>query len=204
MKIRSLIAAVVAALLVPALASAAPAKAAPASSGSTASGGGLSIQGLSVGGFVGYTTDDLSGFALRADAELPFRKLTPQLNLSWVGSVGYSRMTDSAFGIDVTGNVLTIVPAARFTFPVNPQISLFGDAGLGLYYASLKTEMDIPFFGRQSASDSEFSLMMRFEVGAFYQVNPKTQLGALIGIDPMFGDFDQNPWNIMVGAMFKI
>ncbi len=203
MKMRSLLAVVFAAL-VPALVSAAPgARATPAQT-STAQQSGPIVQGLSLGGFAGYSTDDVSGLTLRADGELPFRRLAPQLGLSWAGSIGFSHLTDSAYGVDLTANVLTIVPAARFTFSVNPQFSFFGDAGLGLYYAATKAEWTDPFLGPRSTSDSDVGLMLRFQAGAFFQLTPGVRLGALIGVDPMLGDFDQNPWNLMVGAMFRI
>ena len=76
----------------------------------------------------------LDGVALRVDGELPFQELSPQVKLSLVGSIGYIvRRTTTRFGGDITANLLKIVPAARFSFPVNPQLTLFGDAGLGLY-----------------------------------------------------------------------
>jgi opacity protein-like surface antigen len=200
MKARSLLAVVLAALLVPAAATAAPAKAKPAASSS-----GAGLQGLSVGGFIGWETDDVGGLALRADGELPFRALSPQINLSWVGSIGFSHLTDDMGFADLTANVLKIVPAARFTFPINPQLSLFGDAGLGLAYVSAKVES--PFF--PSVDDSTINLMMRIGVGAWYHVNEKTRIGAML---EFFGDFgfsgagasSQTTFNILGGAMFKL
>jgi hypothetical protein len=196
MKARSLFALALAALLVPAAVSAAPAKAAPASP----------MQGLSIGGTIGYETDDLGGIALRADAELPFKALSPQVNLSWVGSLGYSRLTDSVGEIDTTANVIKIIPSARFTFPVTPQFSVFGDAGLGLYYASLSVdEITIPGLGTVGGGDdSEFSLMMRIGGGVWYQLNETTRVGGLLEFDPYFGDFDQTTFIFQAGAMFRM
>jgi opacity protein-like surface antigen len=202
MKARTLLAAVIAALLVPAVATAAPAK--PAARSAARSSGGSQLQGLSIGGFVGYETDDLSGLSLRADGELPLTALAPQVNLSGVGSIGYSRLSDDlGFGFDFTANILKIVPAARFTFPLNPQFSLFGDAGLGLYYASW--DLDVPtVFGKRTVSDSEFSLMMRIGGGAWFHVNEQTRIGAMLEFDPLFGDLDQNTFLVQVGAMFRL
>lgn len=207
MKARSFLAAVLAALLVPAVAAAAPVKpgtkAAPARESSTS---GSQLQGLSVGGFVGYETDDLSGLSLRLDGELPFKALSPQVNLSWVGSLGYSRISDDlGFGFDFTANIIKIVPAARFTFPLNPQFSLFADGGLGLYYASWSLDMpDLFTGGKTTVDDSEISLMMRIGGGAWYHVNEQTRIGAMLEFDPLFGDLDQNTFLIQVGAMFKL
>ena len=211
MHVRSLFAVALAALLVgPATAhaaaqkaqtkqAAAPAKAAPA----TAS----PAPQWSVGGWVGYEMGDLDGLQLRFDAIMPYKKLSPQIGLSFVGSVGYSYLThsESAFGVgvDSTANVLKFVPAARFTLPVSPELSFFGDAGLGLYWASLSTKVDFGF-GSTSASDSAFGFMLRFGVGGLYQLNPKTQLGAALVLDPMFGDYDDTTFSFLVGATFKI
>ena len=217
MKFRSLIAV---ALLVPAAAFAAPAKtAAPAAKSAArpaaaSSASANPVDNLQVGGFLGYETDDVSGVSLRVDGEIPFQALSPQINLSWVGSLGYSRLTksQSAFGMttDFTANILKAIPAARFTFPVNPQISLFADAGLGLAYVSAKIEESVPGYGSASVSDSTINFIMRLGAGAFYQVNPKTKIGAMIEIDPFFGDFgfsgasSQSPFLIQAGAMFRM
>ncbi len=99
MKLRSLLAL---ALFAPAAVLAAPAAKAPAAKtaaapakSAAAPASSSPMQGLEVGGFVGYETDDVSGLSLRLDAELPFRDLSPQVKLSFVGSIGYSRLTDS-------------------------------------------------------------------------------------------------------------
>lgn len=207
MKLRSLVAV---ALLAPAAALAAPASkstakpAAPAKSAAAPASSSSPVQGLEVGGFLGYETDDVSGVSLRLDGELPFQDLSPQVKLSWVGSLGYSRLSeDVPFG-DFTVNLVKIVPAARFTLPLNPQFSVFGDAGLGLYYASWEIDQNIPFFGNTKFSDSEFSIMMRIGAGAWYHVNQQLKVGAMLEFDPMFGDFDQSTFLVQAGAMFRL
>ncbi len=199
MKLRSLIAV---ALLAPAVALAAPA------SRSTAAASPL--DGIQVGGFIGYETDDVSGLALRLDGEIPFRDLAPQVKLSWVGSLGYSHLTDSNFGGDFTSNVFKVVPAARFTVPLNPQFSVFGDVGLGLAFVSAKLSVSSPFFGTISQSDSSVNLMMRFGVGAWYHANDRLKIGAMLELDPIFGDYgfngasSQTTFNFLVGLMYRL
>jgi len=212
MHVRSLLALTLAALLAgPAAAQAQSkkssqkqAKAAPAESAPSSS---ASPQ-LSLGGWIGYEMGDLDGLQLRVDGVMPFRRLSPQVELSWVGSIGYSYLThsESAFGATAkaTANVLKFVPAARFTFPVNPQVSFYGDAGLGLYWASVSTKVTDPFGGTASASDSDVGFMFRFGVGGFYKLNPKLQLGVGLYVDPMFGSYDDTTWTIMAGALFPL
>ncbi len=212
MHARSLFAVAVAALLAgPAAAHAqskksSQAKAAPAPASSSSSSS--SASQLSLGGWIGYEMGDLDGLQLRVDGVLPYRKLSPQVELSWVGSIGYSYLTHSIstpFGnADTTANVLKFVPAARFTLPVNPQFSVYGDAGLGLSWASVKTETPVGFGATQSVSDSMVGFMFRFGVGSFYKLNPKTELGAALYLDPMLGDYDDTTFTIMAGALFQL
>jgi opacity protein-like surface antigen len=197
------------ALLAPAVAFAAP-----RSGSRSSSTAGSPLEGLEVGGFVGYETDDVSGLSLRLDGEVPFRQLAPQLNLSFVGSFGYSYLTwDPGPGSKFTANVLKLVPAARFTLPLNEQFSVFGDAGLGLAYVHASVKYD--WYGLHgSSSDSSLNLMMRLGVGAWYHLNPQVKLGAMLEFDPVFGDYgysgnsfahsSQSTFLIQIGGMFKI
>lgn len=199
MKARTLLALVLAVSLAPA-AAAAPPKRAPAKRSATA---GSPLPGLSAGGFVGYEADDLAGLALRLDGELPLQALGPQLDLSGIGSLGYSRLSDDrGGGVDFVANVLKVVPAARVSFPLNPQLTLFADGGLGLYYASW--ELDYPPGVPFDVDDSEISVLMRLGVGAWYHANEQTRIGGILEFDPYFGDLDQTTFILAVGAMFLL
>jgi opacity protein-like surface antigen len=214
------------ALLAPAVVLAAPTKAGKsasststarpaASSSKTSATTGSPMEGLEVGGFVGYETDDVSGLSLRLDGELPFRELSPQVKMSLVGSFGYSYLTDEpGGGVKVTAHVIKLVPAARFTMPLNEQFDVFGDAGLGLAYVKAKVEFPgfPPFVSASENSDSTINIMMRLGVGAWYHVNPQLKVGAMLEFDPVFGDFgfsgpgssSQSLFLIQIGGMFKI
>ncbi len=203
MHVRTLFAVGLAALLaVPSIGSAQAKKGtssrAPASRSTTAE---PASKALSLGGFVGYEWGDADGFQLRLDGELPFQQLTPQVMLSFVGSVGYTRAGYDVPGLDVTVSRFKIVPAARFTIPLNPQFSIFGDAGLGLHYTSVDFNYD--FFGID-ASDSDVSFLLRLGAGAFYLVNPRMRVGGSLVIDPMFGDYDDTTFALLVGLMYQL
>ncbi|HET7825974.1 MAG TPA: outer membrane beta-barrel protein [Anaeromyxobacter sp.] len=166
-------------------------------------------DGLSVGGFIGYEGGDLSGLTLRADAELPFQQLSPQVKLSLVGSLGYTHFGKDidAPGLsgDITFNVVHAIPAARFTLPINPQIDLYGDAGLGLYFYHFTTKQTV--FGVPAAthvSGSGLGLLMRIAVGGFYRVSPQLRVGAEVGVLPYFNKIDTTDWTLLVGAMFAL
>jgi Outer membrane protein beta-barrel domain len=157
-------------------------------------------DGLSVAGWIGYEWGDhVDGFQLRADGELPFQWLSPQVKLSFVGSLGYTHSTYGAFGVDLTVNRFKVVPAARFTIPVNPQLSLFGDAGIGLHYTSV--HYDYSLF---TASDSGLGLMLRFGAGAFYHLNPRVRLGGELVLDPIFGTYHDNTFSLLVGLAYLL
>jgi hypothetical protein len=217
MHVRSLFAVALAALLAgPAAAqaqskksskkAAAPAASTDSSTSTASSTSPYAAPRLSLGGWIGYEMGDLDGLQLRVDGVMPLGKLSPQLDLSFVGSIGYSYLThsESAFGASAksTANVLKFVPAARFTIPVNPQLSFFGDAGLGLYWASVSTKLDYGLGITSSGSSSDVGFMFRFGVGGFYKVNPKLELGLSIYLDPMLGSYDDTTFTILAGAMF--
>jgi opacity protein-like surface antigen len=214
MKIRTFFAV---ALLAPAVALAAPASKSSSKSSAeptqTSPMAGTALEGLEVGGFIGYETADLSGLSLRLDGAIPFRDLSPQVKLGFVGSLGYSYLTwDPTPWAKLTANVFKLVPAARFTMPVNEKFSVFGDAGLGLAY--IRASVDFSgWTGLGSTSASSVNLMMRLGVGGWYAVNPKLKLGAMLEFDPVFGDYgysgngigsSQNTFLIQVGGMFKL
>lgn len=214
-----------AALLVPALAVAAPAdggrtsqrpagRAAPARP-KTAASTDASPGGPEVGGFIGYEAADFSGLSLRLDGALPLRQLPRKVTLSVIGSLGYSRLSwRPGYGVEGTADVLKVVPAARFTLPVASTVSLFGDAGLGLAYVS--TRIDLPAsFAAANVRDGTFNLMLRVGVGAWYHASDRLDLGVLLEVDPIFGDFgfestagvsagSQTTFLAQVGAQYRL
>ena len=127
------------------------------------------------------------------------------VGLSLVGGLGYSHLSESAPSIDVTANILEIVPAARFTLPVNPQLTVFGDAGLGVYWASVSSDVDFgPLVGVRSTSDSELGFMLRFGAGGVLALNPRTKVGLQLVLDPMFNDYDDTTFTILAGVTYRL
>jgi len=168
---------------------------------------GKMLDGIQIGGSLGYEAGSLAGVAPRVEGELPVRPLLPPLQLSWVGSIGFSHLTRSqdlhGFNVATTANVLKVLPAARFSLALTPQVTLFADAGLGLYYASITTEDSTPYFGG-TGRDRAFGLMTRFGAGAWYQLREKLKAGAALELDPYFGRFDHTTFVIQAGAMYRM
>ena len=168
------------------------------------------LAGLRVGGFAGYETDDVSGLSIRADGELPIRDLGPQLRLSGVGSLGYSRLTEGVRFGELTSNVLKLVPAARLSVALGPKVSLFGDLGVGLALVSARTATSVPFFGNSSTSASSVNVMMRFGAGAWYHLSAQVDVGAVLELDPILGDYayagarSQTTFLVLGGAMYRL
>jgi hypothetical protein len=145
-----------------------------------------------------------TGLALRVDGEMPVADVSPQVRLSGVLSLGYTRFSEEELGFDATANVLKLVPAARFTLPLQDQFSLYGDAGLGIYYHSTTTETVDVFGNRVEDDDSGVAFTMRFAGGGFYDLSPQLRVGAELGVNPYFGDIDDTSVSLMVGATFRL
>jgi hypothetical protein len=166
---------------------------------------------IQVGGLVGYETDNVSGLTLRLDGEIQHGELGSHLKLSWLGSVGYSHLTESVPPFSqLKSDVFKAVPAARFTLPLSPQLDVFGDVGLGLASVTARLESHVPFFGDTSTSGHSLNVMMRLGAGTWFHVNPQLRIGAMLELDPIFGDYgfsgasSQNTFNVLAGAMYRL
>lgn len=182
------------ALLVTVLAGTAPTVAA-AQSARHSSSSHAGDQSTYIGGLLGFEDGDVgTGLALRFDGQMPITRLgTGPVHLDGVVSLGYSHFSD--FGLRL--NILKVVPAARFVFPIAPQFSLYADAGLGLYYDSVSVR-------GFSGSDSGAGLTMRFAGGGFFQVNDRLRLGGELGVNPYFGDYDDTTLSVMFSLMYRL
>ena len=153
--------------------------------------------------------DGDTGLALRVDGVFPFKSLSPKIRLSWVGSVGFTRFSDSVTvpfineTAEFSSNILKAVPAARFTLPLSPKFDLYGDAGLGLYLLFWSSSIPDGLGGTVDDSGTEFGFMMRFAVGGMFAVSPTFRLGAELGLNPYFGDVDDNTFSAMAVANFR-
>jgi hypothetical protein len=140
-----------------------------------------------------------TGIALRGDISTALTHLAPNLRLDGVLSLGYTHFSFGPRDFDATANIVRLVPAARFLIPVAPAVTLYGDAGLGLYFGSLS-------FGNRfnRSSDNLVGLNMRFAGGALFDVSPTVRLGAELGVNPYFGDFDDTTTTLMFAAQFRL
>ncbi len=140
-----------------------------------------------------------TGLALRGDAQMGLTHLAPNLRLDGVLSLGYSHFSFGPRDFDATANIVRLVPAARFVFDVAPNVDLYADGGLGLYFGSASFGSS---FNR--ASDSLVGVNMRFAGGVLFEVSPTLRLGAELGVNPYFGDFDDTTTTLMLGLQFRL
>lgn len=155
-----------------------------------------------IGGLIGPEfADGDTGLGLRFDGQMPITDLAPSLRLDGVLSIGYSHFSESNRFFEVSTNILKLVPAARFVVPVAPQFGLYGDVGIGIYYASTNVE------DRQLGFDDDDSgggITMRFAGGAFFDVTERLRIGGELGVNPFFGDIDDNTVSMLFSLMYRL
>ncbi len=161
-------------------------------------------QALSAGGLIGFEfASGTTGLGLRLDGELPIQAIGPKVDLSAVGSLGFTRFSDTTTTANgdysQSTNIFKLVPAARFTLPLAPAVAVYGDAGLGLYWA--RSSVGTPF---GDASTSGVGVTMRFAAGGVYDVNDKVRVGAELGWNPYFGDLSEDTFSVLGSVMFRL
>jgi len=173
---------------------------------STGSTGGS--PGTQLGVLIGFEDGrGDTGLALRLDGELPFQALTPQVQLSFVGSLGYSRWTyNPGFFADLnsTLGIFKVTPAARFSFGHSAVLRPYADAGVGIHYARFSVKQRDVFGNVYTASDSDLSMHLRFAGGILFQVSPAVGLGAEIDLIPYFGSVDDTTFSLLFAAVFRL
>jgi opacity protein-like surface antigen len=189
-------------LALPGLASAQSRRSAPPAASRASSGTQLGL----LLGFEDGRGD--TGLALRVDGEWYWQALSPQVRLSFVGSVGYSRWSYNAGFFQTpesTLGIFKLTPALRFSFGNNPTIRPYGDAGIGLHYASFSIKERDPFTGAVfTASDSDVSVHLRFAGGVLFHVSPGLSLGGEVDFTPYFGSVDDNTFALMFVLAFRM
>jgi opacity protein-like surface antigen len=148
-----------------------------------------------------------TGLALRVDGDWPLQALSPQVRMSFLGSVGLSRWDfNQGFFADVdsTLTIFKLTPALRFSFGNNATIRPYADAGLGVHYASFSIRARDQFGNTFSDSRSDVSLHMRFAGGILFHVSPGFSLGGEIDFTPYFGDVDDDTFSLLFALQFRL
>lgn len=174
-------------------------------------GAPASVAGaIRLGGFAGYGAASTSGLALRADGELPSRLLDGRPALSWLASVGVSRLTrgeSGGFGVTrtVTITLLQVVPGGRLSLPLGKVASGYLDAGVGLYRAGTAVRERYAFdLGSSSASSSELAGMARLGAGVWLRATTRLDVGGGVAVEPHLGRFGETTFVFQAGAMYRL
>jgi hypothetical protein len=159
---------------------------------------------LRVAGLAGFDfTDGETGLGLRVDGELPIQTIGPRIDLDAVGSLGFSRFSDStttAIGrYSQSTSIVKLVPAARFTMPLAPQLGVYADAGLGLYWA--RWSIDTPL---GDTSSSGVGVTMRFATGGIYEATDRLGFGGELGWNPFLGDYSDDTVSVLASVMIRL
>jgi hypothetical protein len=172
--------------------------------------------GTSLGVLVGFEDGrGGAGLALRADGILDQRWIAPKVLLSGVLSLGFTHFGEDydyydgfyRTGWERSENLFKIIPAARFTFAVAPQLGLYADAGLGLFVASWSQSWSgsaaTPGW-YPAVDDTDVGVAMRLGGGAFFDVSRTFRLGAELAVNPYFGAGYGTSVSLMGAATFRL
>jgi opacity protein-like surface antigen len=162
-----------------------------------------------LGGFAGYGASTTSGLALRFDGEVPFRA-GARLAVSWVGSLGFSRLArgETGFGVTrtVTVTVLDVVPAVRLSLALGDRVAAYADGGIGVYRAGTAVRQVYAFdLGTTKTSSSELGTMMRLGAGVWVRAMSRLDVGGGFDLEPHFGSqFGETTLVLHAGAMYRL
>lgn len=139
----------------------------------------------------GFEFESDTGFGLRGDMEIMPLTTFGGGTLKLLGSVGWTYYSPSHSSV----NVLRFIPGVRYLHPLQDKLGVYGDGGLGLYYAHQSIDS---FYG--GGSDNEVSLLIRLAGGLYYEVSPSMRVVGEIGVMPHFGDLDITPFTLLGGV----
>jgi hypothetical protein len=170
----------------------------PAAAAAASRRDGPPVRGAAL---IGFDQGDLDGVALRFDGEVDLQRLSPEVVLTGVGSLGYSHLSESFRDSDQTAHVFTAVPAMRLRLDVNPQTGGYADLGFGLWLDSVTTK----FHAGGHADDSDVGLMARFGVGWYVWAGDndvRFQVDA--SLSPHFGDYNDTAFQLLFGVAIPL
>jgi hypothetical protein len=209
-----LLAAVLALLATPAFAAgtqqaSARAPAPPAASGPDTSHPDLALLLGGEWGSGGY-----GAFRMRGDVGLDLRRpLAPNATLAGVLSVGLSHYGDEFTtgipGFSVTERISTwtfdVVPTARANFAVQPRVTLYADAGLGIGFSSESLEVSGTGVPAASGSGSGAFGVIKLGAGGYYRLDDRFQLGAeIVGLNLRFGNGVGTTYSFLLAGSYRL
>jgi len=153
-----------------------------------AASGPSDVGAVAVGGTVGFQTgNSLTQFRLTGEGQYGLLMLQPQWELDLAGHLGL------LVGDSVT--TFEIIPEARIRYLVDSKLSVYGDAGLGIAFASISVG---------PVSNSQTWGLLRFAGGVQYKITPQVILvGEPVGLNVYFGTGSGFQYGLAVGALYR-
>lgn len=186
----------------------APAAAAPQAGASSGANRWAVLVGMEDG-------NGTTGLQLRGDLEFTQRPLSSVVGFAIVGSVAFSRFSDSGGYVDyptgydlrwkTSSNLLKGVASARFSFGRSAVVRPYVDGGVGLYYDGYSYSEPVYvgypyYYVQQKYSDSDVGLLLRLAGGVQFQVSPGFALGVELGFQPYIGDHPDDTLTSLLGS----
>jgi hypothetical protein len=156
------------------------------------------------------------GLALRGSATRPIASPGPRTTVLGVLTLGLDlwridERLSPGFGVssETTGWSLALaaVPSVRVTHEVAPRVTLFGDSGLGLAYATADSTTTARAPGlpdqKVSAGTSGLGAVLRFAGGVSYDLDARLRLSAEAGLGFHYGELRGTVTTLLVGAAWR-
>ena len=146
------------------------------------------VGAFAAGPTIGFQTGNgVTQFRLTGEAQYGLLTLAPQWELDLAGHFGV------LFGDNLT--TIEIVPEARFRYFLDNKLSLYGDGGFGIAFASVSV-------GPVSASQTWG--VLRFAGGVQYKITPQVILmGEPVGLNIYFGTGSGFQYGLAAGVLYR-
>lgn len=129
-----------------------------------------------------------TGLRLQGDAQYTLLEVSPRVYLDFAGQFA---------GVFASGaTILDLVPKARIRYALLDPLSIYGDAGLGLAFASLSAG---------PVSETQLWGVLRFAGGLQYQFTPSWAVTLEpLGLNVYFGSNSSFHYSILVGFLYRV
>jgi hypothetical protein len=142
---------------------------------------------ISIGGSLGFQSGNgLTQIRLAAEGQYALSKLAPKVEFDLAGHIGL-----------LTGDSVTtfeLIPAARVRYLVDPKLSVYGDGGLGIAFAS---------FSAGNVSVSETWIAIRFDGGGQYNLTPNFAVFGELGFTVYSGTGSGTQFGLSAGGLYR-
>jgi hypothetical protein len=177
--------------------------------------------GAALGLEVGLGDEDYNAVKVRMDAQHDLQRLSPVASLAFVASLGISHVSGTASvpvvvdpilgvfqnaTIEWDANVFELIPAARVTYAASPQLSFFGDGGLGLVYTAANVRVPPSAAGRGTdLVEDGVGGVLRLAGGLVFSPSPALRIAVeAVGLNIRFGNGPGTAFNLVASISHRL